>query len=104
MEKMRMASPDAAAMNRARLAALSALFPGCITETRDASGQLKQAVDMEALQSLLTGVTAEGPEAYDFTWVGKRAAMAEAIRPIRKTLRPLTPPQQRLGCHGESLH
>lgn len=98
-----MASPDMAAMNRARLAALADLFPGCITETRDASGRLKQAVDMETLQSLLTGLAAEGPEAYTFTWVGKRAAMAEAARPIRKTLCPLTP-QQRLESHGKSLH
>ncbi|HOT59934.1 MAG TPA: site-specific DNA-methyltransferase, partial [Spirochaetales bacterium] len=29
-----------------------------------------------------------GDEAYEFTWVGKRAAIAEAGRPIRKTLRP----------------
>lgn len=92
MEKMRMASPDTAAMNRARLAALADLFPGCITETRDASGRLKQSVNMETLQTLLTGLAAEGPEAYTFSWVGKRAAMAEAARPIRKTLRPLTPP------------
>ena len=30
----------------------------------------------------------EGEEAYEFTWVGKKAAMVEANRPIRKTLRP----------------
>ena len=103
MEKMRMASPDMAAMNRARLAALADLFPGCITETRDASGRLKQAVDMETLQSLLTGLAAEGPEAYTFTWVGKRAAMAEAARPIRKTLCPLTPPSKDWN-HTENLY
>ena len=103
MEKMRMASPDTAAMNRARLAALADLFPGCITETRDASGRLKQAVDMETLQTLLTGLAAEGPEAYTFNWVGKRAAMAEAARPIRKTLRPLTPPSKDWN-HTENLY
>lgn len=27
-------------------------------------------------------------ESYDFTWVGKRAAIVEANTPIRKTLRP----------------
>ena len=103
MKKMRMASPDTVAMNRARLAALADLFPGCITETRDASGRLKQAVDMETLQTLLTGLAAEGPEAYTFTWVGKRAAMAEAARPIRKTLRPLTPPSKDWN-HTENLY
>ncbi len=30
----------------------------------------------------------EGDEAYEFTWVGKKAAIAEANKPIRKTLRP----------------
>ncbi len=29
-----------------------------------------------------------GDEAYEFTWVGKRVAIAEAGRPVRKTLRP----------------
>lgn len=29
-----------------------------------------------------------GDEAYEFTWVGKREAIREAGRPIRKTLRP----------------
>ena len=28
------------------------------------------------------------PEVYDFTWVGKRAALQEAVAPINKTLRP----------------
>ena len=30
----------------------------------------------------------EGDEAYEFTWVGKKAAIVEANKPIRKTLRP----------------
>lgn len=30
----------------------------------------------------------EGEEAYEFTWVGKKASIVEANRPIRKTLRP----------------
>ncbi len=30
----------------------------------------------------------DAPEVYDFTWVGKRAALQEAAAPIRKTLRP----------------
>ena len=32
---------------------------------------------------------ADGDECYEFTWVGKKAAMAEAARPITKTLRPV---------------
>jgi adenine-specific DNA-methyltransferase len=30
----------------------------------------------------------EGNEAYEFTWVGKKASIVEANKPIRKTLRP----------------
>lgn len=44
-------------------------------------------VNFELLRSFL-GDEVHGDEAYEFTWVGKRAAIAEAGRPIRKTLRP----------------
>ena len=37
---------------------------------------------------MLTDHVREGEEAYEFTWVGKKAAIVEANRPIRKTLRP----------------
>ena len=92
MEKMRMETPDGAEMNRKRLAALADLFPGCITEAKDARGRLCHTVQWDVLQELLSGITADSPEAYDFTWVGKSAARAEAARPTRKTLRPITPP------------
>ena len=89
MEKMKMESLDIAAQNVEKL---QSLFPSCITESRDAAGRLCRAVDFDALRALLGGSTAEGPEAYDFTWVGKNAARAEAARSVRKTLRPITPP------------
>ena len=90
MEKMKMESLDIAAQNVEKL---QSLFPSCITESRDAAGRLCRAVDFDALRALLGGSTAEGPEAYDFTWVGKNAARAEAARSVRKTLRPITPPR-----------
>lgn len=31
----------------------------------------------------------DAPEAYEFNWVGKQAARAEVLKPIKKTLRPL---------------
>lgn len=37
---------------------------------------------------MLSGDVLEGDEAYEFTWVGKKAAIVEANNPIRKTLRP----------------
>ena len=90
MEKMKMESLDTVALNVEKL---QSLFPSCVTESRDEKGQLCRAVDFDALRALLGGRAAEGPEAYRFTWVGKSAARAEAARPIRKTLRPITPPR-----------
>ena len=46
-------------------------------------------VNFDLLRSIL-GDEVHGDEVYEFTWVGKRAAIAEAGRPIRKTLRPST--------------
>ena len=85
MDKMRMESPDLTAANVEKI---SALFPNCITETADENGKLKKAVNFELLRQMLSGDVVEGDEAYEFTWVGKKAAIVEANKPIRKTLRP----------------
>ena len=86
MEKMKMESANLTDMNIDKIAAL---FPNCITETADENGKLKKAVNFEMLRAMLSEDIAEGDEAYEFTWVGKKAAIAEANRPIRKTLRPV---------------
>ena len=85
MEKMRMESVDMTAQNIDRIAEL---FPNCITEAADENGKLKKAVNFDLLRQMLSGDVVEGDEAYEFTWVGKKAAIVEANRPIRKTLRP----------------
>ena len=85
MEKMRMESPDLTARNIDKIAEL---FPNCVTETRDENGKLKKAVNFDLLRQMLSDDVVEGDEAYEFTWVGKKAAVMEANRPIRKTLRP----------------
>lgn len=85
MEKMRMESVDMTAQN---IEKIGALFPNCITETKDENGKPKKAVNFELLRQMLSGDVLEGDEAYEFTWVGKKAAMVEANKPIRKTLRP----------------
>ena len=85
MEKMKMESANITDMNIDKIAAL---FPNCITETADENGKLKRAINFEMLRAMLSEDIAEGDEAYEFTWVGKKAAIAEANRPIRKTLRP----------------
>ena len=85
MERLRMETPDLVQSNREKLAEL---FPACVTEARDERGQLKTAVNFALLRQLLSDEVLEGDEAYAFTWVGKKAAIVEACRPIRKTLRP----------------
>lgn len=64
------------------------LFPSAVTEKRGMDGQIKKAVNFELLKQLLSADVVDGDEAYEFTWVGKKEAIAEAGRPIRKTLRP----------------
>ena len=85
MEKMKFETPDMAQMNVEKIAAL---FPNCVTESKGTDGKLKKAVNFDALKQMLGESVAEGDESYEFTWVGKRDAMVEAAKPIRKTLRP----------------
>ncbi len=85
MEKMRMETKD---MTEQNIEKIGALFPNCITETRDENGNLKKAINFDMLRQMLSADVVEGDEAYEFTWVGKKAAIVEANRPIRKTLRP----------------
>lgn len=85
MDKMRMESID---MTEQNIEKIGALFPNCITEMKDADGKPKKAINFDLLRQMLSGDVIEGDEAYEFTWVGKKAAIVEANKPIRKTLRP----------------
>ena len=91
MKKMKFESPDITAQNIDRIAAL---FPNCITEMLDEEHSTpekkayKRAVNFELLKQMLSPDVVDGDEAYEFTWVGKKAAIVEANKPIRKTLRP----------------
>ena len=85
MDKMRMESVDMTTQN---IDKIEALFPNCITETVDENGSLKKAINFELLKQMLSGDVVDGDEAYEFTWVGKKASIVEANKPIRKTLRP----------------
>lgn len=85
MDKMRMESIDMTAQN---IEKIGALFPNCITEAKDEDGKPKKAINFDLLRQMLSGDVIEGDEAYEFTWVGKKAAIVEANKPIRKTLRP----------------
>ena len=85
MDKLRMESPDLTAQNIEKLAAL---FPNCITEAPDGRGGIQRAVNFDLLKQMLSPNVIDGDEAYEFTWVGKKASIVEANKPIRKTLRP----------------
>lgn len=85
MDKMRMESVDITDQNIDKIASL---FPSCITEAKDENGKLKKAINFDMLRQLLSKDVAEGDEAYEFTWVGKKNAIIEANTPICKTLRP----------------
>ena len=86
MDKLNMHTPSLTDQNIDRIAAL---FPSAITEMRDEHGQLKRGVNFEVLKQLLSPDVVDGDECYEFTWVGKKAAIAEAARPTTKTLRPV---------------
>ncbi len=86
MDKMKFETPDMVAEN---IDKIGALFPSVITEKRGDDGQIKKGIDFETLRQLLSRDVADGDERYEFTWVGKKAAMSEAARPITKTLRPV---------------
>lgn len=81
-------TPDGAQLN---MDALYQIAPSVFTESRDEkTGELKRVVNFDALRQLLgDNAVDENRETYEFRWVGKDAAKAEAARAIDKTLRPV---------------
>ena len=85
MDKMRFETRDIVAGNIDKIAEL---FPAAVTEMRGEDGQIKKGINFEVLKQLLSRDVVDGDECYEFTWVGKKASIVEANKPIRKTLRP----------------
>ena len=85
MTKLKFETPDLTSQNIDRIAAL---FPNCVTEMRGENGKLKRGINFELLKQMLSPDVVDGDECYEFTWVGKKASIVEANKPIRKTLRP----------------
>ena len=89
MDKMQMQTPDLTAGNIDKIAAL---FPNCITEMLDEEHSTpkkkvyKKAVNFEMLRQMLSDDVLEGDEAYEFTWVGKKAAIVEAAGEYKNRL------------------
>lgn len=93
MDKLKMHSPNFAEENIAKIAAL---FPNCVTESKDNDGNLKKSIDFDLLRQELSTCIVEGPqERYHLNWPGKRKALLTANTPIAKTLRP---------CRDESVN
>ena len=91
MNKLKMQTPNLTAQNIDKIAAL---FPNCITEMLDEEKSTpdhkvyKRGINFELLKQMLSPDVVDGDEAYEFTWVGKKASIVEANKPIHKTLRP----------------
>ena len=86
--RMELQSADGAQLN---LDALYQIAPSCFTEVADpGTGGQKHVVNFDVLRQLLgDNAVEDAPEAYEFNWVGKQAARAEVLKPIKKTLRPV---------------
>lgn len=75
---------------------IAALFPNCVTETKDENGEIIHKIDFDMLKQELSTTLVEGrEERYQFTWPDKRQAILTANAPINKTLRP---------CREESVN
>jgi len=86
MKKLKMHSANGVEENTRRILDL---FPSCVTETIDDSGNIKTSIDFDQLRQELTDFIVEGPEErYHLNWPGKREALLAANAPIAKTLRP----------------
>lgn len=92
-DQLKMHSPN---LVDSKIEKIAALFPNCITETKDENGELKKAVDFDLLKQELSQVLVEGEqERYRLDWVGKKESILTANAPIAKTLRP---------CREESVN
>ena len=100
MDKMEFESSNLTLNN---IEKIGALFPNCVTEAVGEDGKLKKAINFDLLKQMLSSDVVEGDERYEFTWVGKKAAIAEANKPIRKTLR-LCPEESKDWDTTENLY
>jgi adenine-specific DNA-methyltransferase len=85
LDKLNMETKD---MTQENIEKVGALFPNVITEIKDEGGKIKKGINFERLKQELSKDVVDGEECYDFTWVGKKAAIIESNTPIRKALRP----------------
>ncbi|WP_341905889.1 site-specific DNA-methyltransferase [Polaromonas sp. YR568] len=93
MDKLKMHSSN---LTQDHIERIRDMFPGCVTEAKTASDEMKLVVDFDLLRQELADSIVEGPqERYHLNWPGKREALLTANAPIAKTLR---------SCREESVH
>ena len=86
MDKLKMHSINKVDEN---IEKIGKLFPNCITERKNANGEVEYAIDFDMLKQELSSVVVEGnEERYQFTWPDKKKSSLLANAPIAKTLRP----------------
>ena len=86
MEKLRMESMD---MTKDNVQKIAALFPNCVTEHKDAKGNVVLGIDFGKLQvELGADIIGKNEERYQFTWPDNRLAIREANTSTTSTLRP----------------
>lgn len=86
MEKLKMHSLNKVDTN---IKSIAALFPNCLTERKNADGEVEYAIDFDVLRQELSSVIVEGKEErYQFTWPDKKKSILAANAPISDTLRP----------------
>ena len=86
MDKLKMHSVNKVDENVAKI---GKLFPNCVTERMNETGEVEYAIDFDILKQELSSVVVEGnEERYQFTWPDKKKSILLANAPIAKTLRP----------------
>lgn len=86
IDKLEMRTPN---FSREVKSQLAKILPEVVTETRNQSGEIEQAINFDLLKQILDGVLTEGArEQYGLSWPGKSAALIEANTSLYKTLRP----------------
>ena len=86
MDKLKMHSLNKV---NANIKSIAALFPNCVTERKNADGEVEYAIDFDILRQELSDVVVEGKEErYQFTWPDKKKSILAANAPISDTLRP----------------
>jgi len=86
MQKLDLQTPN---FTNEHIEKLAAMFPHCVTESRNNAGQVKKVIDFDLLKQELSANIVDGQrERYQINWPGKRQALIAANTPINKTLRP----------------